>query len=63
MSATLTRSRCPAREELRGLVGDVADELSDRQCGKVLGVVFATVKRELDTGNPDQLTLTVGASR
>lgn len=48
----------PAREELRGLLGAVVDELTDRQCGRCLATLFGAVKRELDSsGNPDQMTL------
>jgi hypothetical protein len=51
--------RRPARERLRGLLGDTVDELTDRQCGRVLGAVFATAQREIERAHEhdDQLPL------
>jgi hypothetical protein len=37
-----------ARERLRCLLGDDVDKLSDRACGRVLGAVFATARREVE---------------
>lgn len=53
----------PAREQLRDLLGsEVVDRLTDLQCGRVLGAVFATAQRELDRfDRPGQLSLTPAA--
>jgi hypothetical protein len=52
----------PAREQLRGLLADVVDELSDAAAGRVLGVLFGAARRELERAHrhDGQLVLTAG---
>lgn len=57
--STITQPRCHARELLREVLGDVVDELSPAQLGRVLGSTFGAAKRELERGRqiPGQLGL------
>jgi hypothetical protein len=55
----LDTDRSPAREELRGILGDsVVHRLMDASCGRILGVVFHLARVELErTEHPGQLEL------
>jgi hypothetical protein len=60
MAARPHTERSPAREELRGVLGDdVVDRLTDAQAGRLLGVLFAAARRELERFDqiPGQLDL------
>lgn len=51
---------CPAREQLRDLLGDqVVDGLSDRALGRLLGMLFASARREVERAHmhDDQMAL------
>jgi hypothetical protein len=46
--ATVDLEQCPAREQLRDLLGDVVDDLTPAQAGRILAATYTAARRELE---------------